>query len=47
MLLNMQKQMVEKVTAIHKANIMKFTDGLFLECFRNVGKDYPEIENKK
>ena len=23
----------KKVTAIHKANIMKFTDGLFLECF--------------
>ena len=40
--------MVEKkVTAIHKANIMKFTDGLFLECFRNVGKDYPEIEKQE
>lgn len=25
---------------------MKFTDGLFLECFRNVGKDYPEIEKQ-
>ena len=36
----------KKVTAIHKANIMKFTDGLFLECFRNVGKDYPEIETQ-
>jgi isocitrate dehydrogenase (NAD+) len=33
-----------KVTAIHKANIMKLSDGLFLECFRNVSKDYPEIE---
>lgn len=33
-----------KVTAIHKANIMKFTDGLFLESFRNVAKDYPDIE---
>ncbi len=34
----------KKVTAIHKANIMKLSDGLFLECFRNVAKDYPEIE---
>src|SRR3954449_11985473 len=34
----------KKVTAIHKANIMKLSDGLFLECFRNVSKDYPEIE---
>ena len=37
----------KKVTAIHKANIMKFTDGLFLECFRNVGKDYPEIKKQE
>lgn len=34
----------KKVTAIHKANIMKFTDGLFLECARGVAKDYPQIE---
>jgi isocitrate dehydrogenase (NAD+) len=34
----------KKVTAIHKANIMKLSDGLFLDCFRNVSKDYPEIE---
>src|SRR5919206_497659 len=34
----------KKVTAVHKANIMKLSDGLFLECFRNVGRDYPEIE---
>ncbi len=33
-----------KVTAVHKANIMKLSDGLFLDCFRNVAKDYPEIE---
>jgi isocitrate dehydrogenase (NAD+) len=32
------------VTAIHKANIMKMSDGLFLNCFREVSKDYPEIE---
>lgn len=34
----------KKVTAMHKANIMKLSDGLFLECFYNVSKDYPEIE---
>ncbi len=33
----------KKVTAIHKANIMKLSDGLFLECFYNVSKSYPEI----
>ena len=33
-----------KITAVHKANIMKKSDGLFLECFRTVGKDYPDIE---
>ena len=33
-----------KVTAVHKANIMKLSDGLFLDCFRNVSKDYPEVE---
>ncbi|MER3632591.1 MAG: isocitrate dehydrogenase (NAD(+)) [Blastocatellia bacterium] len=34
----------KKVTAVHKANIMKLSDGLFLDCFYNVAKDYPEIE---
>ena len=34
----------KKVTAVHKANIMKLSDGLFLECFYRVAKDYPEIE---
>jgi isocitrate dehydrogenase (NAD+) len=34
----------KKVTAVHKANIMKLSDGLFLECFYNVSKGYPEIE---
>lgn len=34
----------KKVTCVHKANIMKLSDGLFLECFENVAKDYPEIE---
>jgi len=34
----------KKVTAVHKANIMKFTDGLFLEVSRQVAKNYPDIE---
>src|SRR5579859_2793218 len=33
----------KKVHAIHKANIMKLSDGLFLRCSRNVAKEYPEI----
>lgn len=33
----------KKVTAIHKANIMKFSDGLFLEVSREVAKRYPDI----
>ena len=33
-----------KVTAVHKANIMKCSDGLFLETSRNVAKRYPDIE---
>lgn len=33
-----------KITAIHKANIMKMSDGLFLRCFREVATEYPEIE---
>ena len=34
----------KKVTCVHKANIMKLSDGLFLEVFERVAKDYPEIE---
>ncbi|REJ75605.1 MAG: isocitrate dehydrogenase (NAD(+)) [Acidobacteria bacterium] len=34
----------KKVTAMHKANIMKLSDGLFLDCFYKVAKDFPEIE---
>jgi isocitrate dehydrogenase (NAD+) len=33
----------KKVTAVHKANIMKLADGLFLDCFHEVAADYPEI----
>ena len=31
------------ITAIHKANIMKLSDGLFLKCARRVARDYPDI----
>ena len=34
----------KKVTAVHKANIMKFSDGLFLAVAREVAKEYPDIE---
>ena len=34
----------KKVTAVHKANIMKFSDGLFLQAARQVAQDYPDIE---
>jgi isocitrate dehydrogenase (NAD+) len=36
----------KKITAVHKANIMKLSDGLFLRCFENVAKSYPEIETR-
>ncbi len=34
----------KKVTAVHKANIMKLSDGLFLRCCREVAAGYPEIQ---
>lgn len=34
-----------KVTTIHKANIMKLSDGLFLETSRRVAKEYPDIQH--
>jgi isocitrate dehydrogenase (NAD+) len=34
----------EKVTAIHKANIMKMSDGLFLRCCREVAAGFPQVE---
>jgi isocitrate dehydrogenase (NAD+) len=33
----------KKVTAVHKANIMKLADGLFLECTREIAGNYPQI----
>lgn len=39
-----RKEGFSKVTCAHKANIMKITDGLFLDVFYEVAKNYPEIE---
>jgi len=33
----------KKIHSIHKANIMKLSDGLFIRCSRNISKEYPEI----
>jgi len=38
-----RKNKRHKIHSIHKANIMKLSDGLFLRCSRNVAKEYPEI----
>ena len=35
----------KRVTAVHKANIMKMSDGLFLRCVRTVGEQYPDVVN--
>ena len=37
---------IDRVTCGHKANIMKMSDGLFLERFRTLGKDYADIETE-
>lgn len=34
----------KKVTAVHKANVLRLSDGLFLDCTREVASRYPEIE---
>ncbi|MBI1247088.1 isocitrate/isopropylmalate dehydrogenase family protein [bacterium] len=39
-----QKNGRKKVTAVHKANIMKYSDGLYLAVATEVAKDYPDIE---
>lgn len=38
------KNGAKRITCGHKANIMKITDGLFLECFYEVAKDYPNLK---
>src|SRR6266852_3022111 len=42
-----QRKGRKKIHAIHKANIMKLSDGLFLTSTRQVAADYPEIEYKE
>lgn len=37
----------QRIIAVHKANIMKLGDGLFLRCAREVAKEYPDIEYKE
>lgn len=36
----------KKVTGIHKANIMKYSDGIFVEVFHEVARDYPDIQSE-
>lgn len=36
----------KKVTGVHKANIMKYSDGLFLEVFKRVASEYGDIESE-
>ncbi len=36
-----------QVCAVHKANIMKMSDGLFLECTRRIAKEHPEVEYRE
>ena len=38
------KKNARRITCGHKANIMKLTDGLFLECFYEVAKEYPQLK---
>lgn len=40
-----RKQKRHRLTAVHKANIMKLTDGMFLEEFYKVAKEYPEVQS--
>ncbi|MFA5007736.1 MAG: isocitrate/isopropylmalate dehydrogenase family protein [Candidatus Omnitrophota bacterium] len=39
-----KKEGRRKLSCIHKANIMKYTDGLFLQIFRDIAREYPQIE---
>ena len=40
-----KKKGARRITCGHKANIMKLTDGLFLEVFKEVAKEYPELKS--
>ncbi|MFT3712340.1 MAG: isocitrate dehydrogenase (NAD(+)) [Archangium sp.] len=37
----------KKVSAVHKANIMKLSDGLFLDCFRKVAREFPALQSEE
>jgi isocitrate dehydrogenase len=39
-----KKKNARRITCAHKANIMKISDGLFLECFYDVARGYPELK---
>ncbi|MFT4155572.1 NADP-dependent isocitrate dehydrogenase [Parafilimonas sp.] len=39
-----RRKKARRITCAHKANIMKITDGLFLEVFQEVAKDYPDLK---
>ena len=39
-----KKNKRKKVTCVHKANIMKLSDGLFLDCFNKISEEYKDIE---
>ena len=39
-----RKQGRRRVTCLHKANVLNYTDGLFLRCFYEVARDYPDIQ---
>lgn len=39
-----QQKKAKRISCGHKANIMKLTDGLFLDCFYEVAKEYPELK---
>src|SRR5689334_6769634 len=39
-----RQKKARRITCSHKANIMKITDGLFLDCFYEVAKSYPELK---
>jgi len=39
-----RKKGAKRITCGHKANIMKLTDGLFLECFQEVAREYPDLK---
>lgn len=42
-----QKNSRQRVAAIHKANIMKLSDGLFIRCCREVAQQFPQIQYKE